>query len=116
MRAKRERKPERVPFRLDILDEPNVLVGHGQVFTHPRDGLFLAGPLTTAGQPKEIEIGAIGTTVGLELFRQFCVKVRGFFAPRPKPKLGPGLHRQRLGPALRLSFLASAPKNPEQKF
>jgi hypothetical protein len=114
MRAKRERKPERVPFRLDILDEPNVLVGHGQVFTHPRDGLFLEGPLTTAGQPKEIEIGAIGTTVGLELFRQFCVKVRGFFAPRPKPKLGPGLHRQ-AWPGFKAVFSCEWPEEPRAK-
>src|ERR1700685_517201 len=92
-RLTRRRRSE-APFRLLILPEPKVLVGNGQVFTHPRDGLFLSWPLTTTRQPKEIEIGAIGTTIGLELFRQFCLKIRGFIAARANDNAGPGLPKQ----------------------
>jgi hypothetical protein len=94
-----------------VLEEPKVLVGHGQVFTHPRDGLFLAGPLNVSGQPKEIELGVIGTTVGLELFRQFCGKVRGFIAPRLKERPGPGLQRQ-AWPGFKATFACDWPAEP----
>jgi hypothetical protein len=112
-RLTRRRRSE-APFRLLILPEPKVLVGYGQVFTHPRDGLFLAGPLTTTRQPKEIEIGAIGTTIGLELFRQFCLKIRGFIAPRPNDKAGPGLHRQ-AWPGFRAAFSCEWPEEPRAR-
>jgi hypothetical protein len=98
-------------FKLDVLDEPKILVGHNQTFTHPRDGLFLAGPLAAAGQPREIALGAIGTTMGLELFRQFCVKVRGFIAPRPAKRPGPGLQRQ-AWPGFKAAFSCEWPEEP----
>jgi hypothetical protein len=104
-------KKQPTGFRLDVLDEPKVLVGHGQTFHHPRDGLFLAGPLSAPGQPKEIELGAIGTTVGLELFSQFCAKVRGFIPPRPTLKVGPGLQRQ-AWPGFKAAFLCDWPLEP----
>jgi hypothetical protein len=94
-----------------VLDEPKVKVGKGQIFTHPRDGLFLAGPLSVTGQPKELELGAIGTTVGLELFRQFCEKVRGFIAPRPRDRAGPGLQRQ-AWPGFKATFACDWPAEP----
>ena len=97
--------------RVTVLDEPKVKVGKGQVFTHPRDGLFLAGPLSVTGQPKELELGAIGTTVGLELFRQFCEKVRGFIAPRPRDRAGPGLQRQ-AWPGFKATFACDWPAEP----
>jgi hypothetical protein len=107
--ARHQKRP--TAFRLKVLDEPKVMVGHRQIFTHPRDGLFLAGPLSTTGQPKEIELGVIGTAIGLELFHQFCVKVRGFITPRPKEKLGPGLQRQ-AWPGFKAAFSCDWPEQP----
>ena len=111
MTGRPRRKKDETAFRLDVLDEPKVLVGHNQIFAHPRDGLFLAGPLAAAGQPKEIALGAIGTTIGLELFRQFCVKVRGFIAPRPAKRPGPGLQRQ-AWPGFKAAFSCDWPEQP----
>jgi hypothetical protein len=111
MTGRPRRKKDETAFRLDVLDEPKVLVGHNQIFAHPRDGRFLAGPLAAAGQPKEIALGAIGTTIGLELFRQFCVKVRGFIAPRPAKRPGPGLQRQ-AWPGFKAAFSCDWPEQP----
>jgi hypothetical protein len=111
MPEKRKQRPRRQSFKLDVLDEPKIMVGHNQIFVHPRDGLFLAGPLVTAGQPLEIPLGAIGTTIGLKLFRQFCAKVRGFINPRPAHRAGPGLQRQ-AWPGFKAIFSCDWPADP----
>jgi hypothetical protein len=88
-----------------------VVVGRDQVFPNPRDGLFLAGPLSLPGQPTELPLGAVGTTVGLELFRQFCQRIRGYIAPRRRTNVGPGLQRQPW-PGFRSAFYCDWPEAP----
>jgi hypothetical protein len=67
--------------RLDHLAEPRLVFGHGQEMEHPKDGLFLFGPLREAGAPAEMRIGVIGTDQGLERFRRWSADIKRFIPP-----------------------------------
>ncbi|WP_337998315.1 hypothetical protein [Oleispirillum naphthae] len=68
-------------IQLDILPEPLLAFGHDQSLEHPKDGLFLYGPLLDAGKPAEIKFGVIGTANGLERFRRWSAKLRHYIPP-----------------------------------
>jgi len=53
---------------LIYIDEPNILVAHGQECTDPRDGLALFGPLN---QIYGIKSGVVGTKKGLQIFKDY---------------------------------------------
>lgn len=65
--------------------EPLVLVGHGQRAQHPRDGLYLAGPLMEAPVPRELRAGVIGTANGIDKYSRWVTTVANFI-----PAHGPG--------------------------
>ena len=52
-----------------IADEPNLEFGSRQTTAHPKDGLFLYGPHNKPKKTREIRIGVIGTSDGINLFR-----------------------------------------------
>ena len=56
---------------LDVFPEPLLAFGHDQCLEHPKDGLFLYGPLLDASKPAEIKFGVVGTADGLERFRRW---------------------------------------------
>jgi len=76
-----------------ILDEPLLTFGHGQSLAHPKDGLFLYGPM----EPKtaqELRIGAIGSRAALECLERWMQSVRGFipaFSEKPHHAPFPGV-------------------------
>ncbi len=73
------------PPLVDLIREPTVLVGFGQEAEHPRDGLFLFGPLDAATNPREMRVGVIGTDRGIDLFRTAHQAMRGVIsAPEPQ--------------------------------
>ena len=72
--------------RVDFIREPTVLVGYGQEVEHPRDGLFLFGPVDAVTNPREMRVGVIGTDRGIDLFRTAHRALRGFI-PAPDPKV-----------------------------
>ena len=72
--------------RVDFIPEPTVLVGFGQEVEHPRDGLFLFGPVDAMANPREMRVGVIGTNQGIDLFRTAHQALRGFI-PAPEPQV-----------------------------
>ena len=68
------------------IPEPDLCFGHGQICDHPKDGLFLYGPHSGPTRSKEISIGAIGTTRGLNYFRNWAIQLGGFISIPPPGK------------------------------
>lgn len=60
------------------LPEPMLSFGYQQRLEHPKDGLFLFGPLGGSGHPAEMRIGVIGTAAGLACFRTWSQRIRGY--------------------------------------
>ena len=50
---------------LHHIHEPRLAFRYGQELEHPKDGLFLFGPLEDKANPAEMRIGVVGTPVGL---------------------------------------------------
>ncbi|MER9071793.1 TIR domain-containing protein [Mesorhizobium sp. M0904] len=61
---------------IGLIDEPPIDVGFDQKVLDPRKGLALFGPVKFDRNPKEIRIGVVGTSEGLDLFRQWCAKFK----------------------------------------
>jgi hypothetical protein len=64
-------------IKLRQLAEPMLSFGYQQRLEHPKDGLFLFGPLGGSGHPAEMRIGVIGTARGLDCFRTWSQRIRG---------------------------------------
>ncbi len=65
------------PIKLRQLPEPMLSFGYQQRLEHPKDGLFLFGPLGGNSHPAEMRIGVIGTAAGLNCFRTWSQRIRG---------------------------------------
>jgi hypothetical protein len=65
--------------------EPMLTFGHGQMLEHPKDGLFLFGPLEE-NKPAEVRVGAIGTIQGLARLRQWLATTRHYIPPHDATK------------------------------
>src|SRR5579883_1648839 len=59
------------------LPEPTLTFGYNQDMEHPKDGLFLFGPLEDK-KPAEVRFGAIGTAEGLARLRRWLSTVRNY--------------------------------------
>jgi hypothetical protein len=60
---------------------------HGQMVEYPRDGLYLFGPCDSQTRPTVTRYGVIGTREGVERFRRFSAKMRGYIpVPVPGPR------------------------------
>jgi hypothetical protein len=64
--------------KLIHIEEPTLTFGYQQQMEHPKDGLFLFGPLADAAHPAEMRIGVVGTDEGLGCFREWAKRIRGF--------------------------------------
>ena len=62
------------------VQEPFLAFGAGQTALHPKDGLFLYGPVEPRGAG-EVRVGAIGSRLGLELLGQWMERVARFIPP-----------------------------------
>ncbi|MCR9107128.1 MAG: hypothetical protein NXI15_17690 [Gammaproteobacteria bacterium] len=62
---------------LELLEEPVLAFGYGQVSPYSKDGLTLYGPPTESGQPKEIRYGVVATQGGLDIFKRWLKRVSG---------------------------------------
>ncbi|MBV2149055.1 hypothetical protein KRZ98_12270 [Sphingobium sp. AS12] len=65
-------------LRLIQLPEPLLGFGYQQRMEHPKDGLFLFGPLADDAHPAEMRVGVIGTEGGIERFRTWAKRARGY--------------------------------------
>lgn len=59
------------------LPEPLLGFGYGQQMEHPKDGLFLFGPLADNANPAEMRIGIVGTAEGIACFHEWSKRIRG---------------------------------------
>ncbi len=66
------------PVKLLQLPEPMLSFGYQQQMEHPKDGLFLFGPLADGAHPAEMRIGVIGTEDGIASFRTWSKRIRGY--------------------------------------
>lgn len=94
------------PLRLLHLDEPELAFAHGQQAQHPKDGLFLFGPLEE-GRPAELRVGVIGTGAGIELFRRWVASVQRYL-----PAYKPDKAFHAAFPGFEPAFKAAWPVNP----
>ncbi len=62
---------------LTQLPEPLLGFGFGQQMEHPKDGLFLFGPLADNANPAEMRIGIVGTPEGIACFHEWAKRIRG---------------------------------------
>src|SRR5258705_5804837 len=53
-------------WRAIHIDEPRLAFGHDQGAEHPKDGLFLFGPVASNQNPARMDVGVIATPAGLE--------------------------------------------------
>jgi len=64
--------------KLISIEEPALTFGYQQQMEHPKDGLFLFGPLADPAHPAEMRIGVIGTPEGLRCYAEWARRIRGF--------------------------------------
>lgn len=64
--------------RLISIDEPRLNFGYGQQLEHPKDGLFLFGPLEDRAHAAQLRFGLIGTPDGIARFHRWSGRIRGF--------------------------------------
>ena len=50
--------------------EPRLAFRYGQQLEHPKDGLFLFGPLDDRAHPAQLRFGVIGTPSGVARFHR----------------------------------------------
>lgn len=93
------------------IDEPLLEFAHGQSAEHPRDGLYLYGPLATPGSPQAMDYGVIGTSTGLERFGRWAKQVSLPIA-RMQPKLNPEALHHITFPGFEATFNATWPLTP----
>lgn len=65
-------------LKLVQLQEPQLTFAYQQQMEHPKDGLFLFGPLPDTAHPAEMRVGVIGTREGTACFGEWAARIRGF--------------------------------------
>ena len=69
-------------YQLDYIEEPKLCFGHGQMTEHPKDGLFLFGPVEDRANPAEMRVGAIGTRRGLAHYMNWVASIQQYIPPK----------------------------------
>ncbi|MGO9265966.1 MAG: argonaute/piwi family protein [Candidatus Binataceae bacterium] len=66
------------------IGEPRLAFRYGQELEHPKDGLFLFGPLDDRAHPTQLRFGVIGTAACVARFNRWSQRICGFI-PSPEP-------------------------------
>ena len=69
-------------YQLDYIEEPKLCFGHGQVTEHPKDGLFLFGPVEDRANPAEMRVGVIATHTGLAHYVNWVSSIQQYIPPK----------------------------------
>ncbi|WP_315777781.1 MULTISPECIES: hypothetical protein [unclassified Bradyrhizobium] len=73
-------------WRAIHIDEPRLSFGHDQCAEHPKDGLFLFGPVASGHNPARMDVGVIATPAGLEKYSKWIASIEKFIdVPPPAP-------------------------------
>jgi hypothetical protein len=65
-------------WRAIHIDEPRLTFGHNQSTEHPKDGLFLFGPVASSQNPARMDVGVIATPAGLEKYSKWVASIERF--------------------------------------
>lgn len=93
--------------KLVQIAEPTLTFGYQQQLEHPKDGLFLFGPLADAAHPAQMRIGVIGTTNGIACLREWARRIRGFI-----PSANADAAHHASWPGFEAVFATVWPENP----
>ena len=66
---------------LNFVKEPLLEFLHGQCEEHPKDGLYLYGPVKSPSETTALKFGVIGCNAGLKLFEKWGEIVSGYIPP-----------------------------------
>ncbi len=95
------------------LDEPKLMFGHDQTAEHPKDGLFLFGPVDSNQNPVRMDVGVIGTPVGLQKYLKWVSSIERFIdVPPPNPKRKRNDANTFVWPGFEAVYGASWPSKP----
>lgn len=61
--------------RILDLDEPSLEFGYGQAAHHPKDGLFMFGPVQTNRNPARMDVGVVGTPEGIRRYSAWVERI-----------------------------------------
>lgn len=64
-------------LKLIRVAEPRLSFRYGQEAEHPRDGLFLFGPLDDKAHPPQLRYGIIGPVMALARFKAWALRAKG---------------------------------------
>jgi len=111
--AAKARKPKASAWdrKLAYIKEPALEFAYGQTAEHPRDGLYMYGPLEIQGSPHVIDYGVIGTPDGIARFLRW-VKTASLPIPRMVPKHNPDALHHITFPGFQAAFNSSWPLQP----
>jgi hypothetical protein len=74
-------------WRAIHIDEPRLAFGHDQTADHPKDGLFLFGPVGSNQNPARMDVGVIATPAGLQKYSKWVASIeRVIDVPAPNRK------------------------------
>jgi hypothetical protein len=63
------------------------MFGHDQTADHPKDGLFLFGPVDSNQNPARMDVGVVATPAGLKKYSKWVALIERFInVPPPNPK------------------------------
>lgn len=71
-------------WRMVHVPEPALAFGFGQTAEHPKDGLFLYGPPASNQNPARMDVGVIGTHLGIARYENWVKSIGSTIAPPEK--------------------------------
>ncbi len=100
-------------WRAIHLDEPRLMFGHDQAADHPKDGLFLFGPVNSNQNPARMDVGVITTPTGLQKYSKWVASIERFIdVPPPNPKRKRNDANTFVWPGFEAVYGASWPSRP----
>jgi hypothetical protein len=95
-------------WKLIHIPEPALAFGFGQTAEHPKDGLFLFGPPASNQNPARMDIGVIGTQLGIARYENW---VRSIGSAIPEPERGRPENKM-MWPGFQAAFGVPWPEKP----
>jgi len=95
-------------WRMIHIAEPLLAFGFGQTAEHPKDGLFLYGPPSSNQNPARMDVGVIGTPLGVQRYEQWVERLAGVI---PAPDTGKEENKM-MWPGFHSAFGIPWPKKP----
>src|ERR1700730_13049805 len=73
-------------WRMVHMPEPALAFGFGQTAEHPKDGLFLYGPAPSNQNPARMDVGVLGTPLGITRYERWVTELSSTISAPEKGK------------------------------